>query len=173
MLVPRAPRCLFSTCLSLATTSLVKSETVVRSRNCVQSKIFTRTFLRGEARQSEGADAYHEGVADHFQRFISSNVITVRRYGCIGAVDKRGIVFFVIRSFARVLRGEAREECRHQRVPEGADAHHEGANDHFRRSISVDTLILRQDERGGAANEGTMVPFAMRCRTRESKRENT
>jgi len=66
-----------------------------------------------------------------------------------------------------------REECRHQRVPEGADAHHEGANDHFRRSISVDTLILRQDERGGAANEGTMVPFAMRCRTRESKHENT
>ena len=86
----------------------MKAETVVRSRNCVQSKIFTRTFLRGEARQSEGADA-----------------------------------------------------------------HHEGANDHFRRSISVDTLILRQDERGGAANEGTMVPFAMRCRTRESKHENT
>ena len=81
----------------------MKSETVVRSRNCYQSKIFTCTFLRGEARQSEGADAYHEGVTDHFQRFISSNVITVRRYGCIDAVDERGIVFFVIRSFARVF----------------------------------------------------------------------
>ena len=79
----------------------------------------------------------------------------------------------MIRSFARVLRGEAREEWRRQRVPEGADAHHEGTSDHFRRRISVDTLILRQDVSGGAANERTMVLFVMRCLPRESKHEKS
>jgi len=76
-----------------------------------------------------------------------------------------------MRSSRGFYAGKAREECRLQRAPEGADTHHEGANDHFRRSISVDTLILRQDERGGAANEGARVLFAMRCLPRESKHE--
>ena len=53
---------------------------------------------------------------------------------------------------------------------EGADTCHEGSNDHIRRSISVATLILRQDERGGAAIEGAMVLFVIRYLTRESKR---
>ena len=53
---------------------------------------------------------------------------------------------------------------------EGADTCHEGSNDHIRRSISVATLILRQDERGGAAIEGAMVLFVTRHLTRESKR---
>ena len=56
---------------------------------------------------------------------------------------------------------------------EGADTYHEGSNDHFRRSISVATLILRQDERGGAAIEGAMVLFVIRYLTREKQAQNT
>ena len=52
------------------------------------------TAKQGEARQSEGADAYHDGVADHFQRFTSANMVIARRYGRMVAIDKRGVVIF-------------------------------------------------------------------------------
>ena len=52
------------------------------------------TAKQGEARQNEGAHAYHEGVTDHFQLFISTNVVIARRYGCMVAIDKRGVVIF-------------------------------------------------------------------------------
>lgn len=55
---------------------------------------FLHAAKQGEARQSEGADAYHDGVADHFQRFISANMVIARRYGRIVAIDKRGVVIF-------------------------------------------------------------------------------
>ena len=76
--------------------------------------------------------------------------------------------FFVMRSFARVL---CRESKWKMSTSEGADTYHEESNDHFRRSISVATLILRRDERGGTANEGAMVFFVMRCLPRESRRK--
>ncbi len=52
------------------------------------------TAKQGEARQSEDADAYHDGVADHFQRFISANMVIARRYERMVAIDKRGVVIF-------------------------------------------------------------------------------
>ena len=93
---------------------LVVLEIVVRSRNCVQSKIFTSTFLRGEARRNEGADASHEGVADHLQCSVSSNMFILRRYARSGAVDMHEIVFFVICSLPRFHAGKARDDkaCR-------------------------------------------------------------
>ena len=81
-----------------------------------RAKIFTGTFLRGEARRNEGADASHEWVADHLQRSISSNMFILRRYERSGAVDKREIVFFVMCSLPRFSRGESKGRRGMQRV---------------------------------------------------------
>ena len=40
--------------------------------------IFTRRSKAKQGKGGEGADAYHERVADHFQRFMSTNVVIVR-----------------------------------------------------------------------------------------------
>ena len=96
--------------------NLVILETVVRSENCRQHKKKSRTFLRGEARRNEGADASHEWVADHLQRSISSNMFILRRYERSGAVDKREIVFFRDMLFAAFSRGESKGRRGMQRV---------------------------------------------------------
>ena len=115
-------------------------ETVVRSENCRQHKKKSRTFLRGEARRNEGADASREGVADHLQRSISSNMFILRRYERSGAVDKREIVFFRDMLFAAFF---TRGKQGTTRPAEGADACRDGANGHFRRPTSSNILILR------------------------------
>ena len=85
-------------------------------KNWCQQKKNARTFLRGEARRNEGADASHEGVADHLQRSISSNMFILRRYARSGAVDMREMVFFVICSLPRFSRGESKGRRGLQRV---------------------------------------------------------
>ena len=85
-------------------------------KNWCQQKKNARTFLRGEARRNEGADASHEGVADHLQRSISSNMFILRRYERSGAVDKREIVFFRDMLFAAFSRGDSKGRRGLQRV---------------------------------------------------------
>ena len=99
----------FDTWLSLVKPGFVASRII-----CCQHKKKSRAFLRGEARRNEGADASHEGVADHLQRSISSNMFILRRYARSGAVDMREMVFFVICSLPRFHAGKARDDkaCR-------------------------------------------------------------
>ena len=95
---------------------LVKPGFVASRIICCQHKKKSRAFLRGEARRNEGADASHEGVADHLQRSISSNMFILRRYARSGAVDMREMVFFVICSLPRFSRGENKGRQGLQRV---------------------------------------------------------
>ena len=107
----RAKRC-------LQTLALYPSET----RICCQQdnllpaqKKITSIFTR-RSKRNEGADASHEGVADHLQRSISSNMFILRRYARSGAVDMREMVFFVICSLPRFSRGESKGRQGLQRV---------------------------------------------------------